>query len=170
MLLKKTLDDYRKGSVGSLMDEYERAAFELKFILQNVGEEDYTRIADAETKDEDCRSIQTVMNHVVRSGYGYANYIREQFSMKIELFENRWFTHQEIGEEIDKMLAYTIETLDGNWELSDKEMNKIVIKSAENFTETLEQLLEHAIVHILRHRRQIDKFLLKFNTSKANVK
>ena len=170
MLLKKTLDDYRKGAVGSLMDEYERAAFELKSILQNVGEEDYTRIADAETKNEDCRSIQTIMNHVVRSGYGYADYIREQFSMKVEPFENRWFAHQEIGEEIDKMLAYTIETLDGNWELSDEEMNKIVIKSAENFTETLEQLLEHAIVHILRHRRQIDKFLLKFNTSKANVK
>jgi uncharacterized damage-inducible protein DinB len=90
--------------------------------------------------------------------------------MKIELFENRWFTHQEIGEEIDKMLAYTIETLDGNWELNDKEMNKIVIKSAENFTETLEQLLEHAIVHILRHRRQTNKFLLKFDTSKSDVK
>jgi uncharacterized damage-inducible protein DinB len=60
--------------------------------------------------------------------------------------------------------------LDGNWELSDKEMNKIVIKSAENFTETLEQLLEHAIVHILRHRRQTNKFLLKFDTSKSDVK
>jgi len=170
MLLKKTLDDYRKGAVGSLVDEYERAAFELKSILQNVGERDYTRIADAETKNEDCRSIQTVMNHVVRAGYGYADYIREQFSMKVEPFENRWFAYREIGEEIDKMLAYTIETFDGNWELSDKEMNEIVIHSAENFTETLEQLLEHAIVHILRHRRQIDKFLLKFDISEANVK
>jgi uncharacterized damage-inducible protein DinB len=151
-MLKKTLEDYRQGATGALMDEYERAAFELKFILQNVSEEDYTRIADAKTENEDCRSIQTIMNHVVRAGYGYADYIREQFSMKVKPFENRWFAHQEIGGEIDKMLAYTIETFDGNWELSDEEMNKIVIHSAENFTETLEQLLEHAIVHVLRHR------------------
>ncbi|MCA1625708.1 MAG: hypothetical protein LC768_07445 [Acidobacteria bacterium] len=33
-MLKKTLDDYRKGAIGSLMDEYERVAFELKFVLQ----------------------------------------------------------------------------------------------------------------------------------------
>ena len=169
-MLKKNLEDYRKGATGALMDEYERAAFELKSILQDVGEEDYTRIADADTKNENCRSIQTIMNHVVRAGYGYADYIREQFSMKVEPFENRWFAHQEIGKEIDKMLAYTIKTLDGNWELSGEEMNKIVIHSAENFTETLEQLLEHAVVHVLRHRRQIDKFLLKFDTPKPAVK
>jgi len=159
--MKKT---YRKGAVGALMDEYERAAFELKSILQKTSEEDYTRIADAETKNEDCRSIQTIMNHVVRSGYGYANYIREKLSMNALRVENKQIACGQIGDEIDKMLAYTIETFDGNWELSDEEMNKIVIKSAENFTETLEQLLEHAIVHILRHRRQIDKFLLKFET------
>ena len=162
--MKKNIDDYRAGAVGALMDEYERAAFELKSVLQTLGEGDYTRIADSETENEDCRSIQTIMNHVVRASYGYANYIREQFLMKDEPPENKSFAHQEIGAEIDKMLAYTIETLDGNWELSEKEMNKIVIHSAENFTETLEQLLEHAIVHILRHRRQIEKFLLKFET------
>jgi uncharacterized damage-inducible protein DinB len=155
---------YRKGAVGALMDEYERAAFELKSILQKTSAEDYTRIADAETEDEDCRSIQTVMNHVVRSGYGYANCIRGEFSLNASPVENKQIAHGQIGDEIDKMLAYTIETFDGNWELSDEEMNKIVIKSAENFTETLEQLLEHAIVHVLRHRRQIEKFTLKFET------
>ena len=46
--------------------------------------------------------------------------------------------------------------------MSNEEMDKIIIASEENFSENLEQLLEHAIVHVLRHRRQIDKFLLKF--------
>jgi uncharacterized damage-inducible protein DinB len=169
-MLKKTLDDYRQGAVGALIDEYERAAFELKSVLQKTNDEDYTRIADAETENEDCRSIQTIMNHVLRAGHGYADYIREEFTMKVEPFENRRLAHQEIDGEIDKMLVYTIETLNGNWELSSEEMNKIVFDSAENFTETLEQLLEHAIVHVLRHRRQIDKFLLKFNTSKPAVR
>jgi len=32
----------------------------------------------------------------------------------------------------------------------------------------VEQLLEHAIVHILRHRRQIERFLLKINEGKVS--
>jgi uncharacterized damage-inducible protein DinB len=128
-LLKKTLEDYRKGATGSLMDEYERAAFELKYILQNVGEEDYARIADAETENEDCRSIQTIMNHVVRASYGYANYIRESLSINFLPVERKQIAHAEIVEEIDKMLAYTIEIFDGRWETMDEEMMNIFINA-----------------------------------------
>lgn len=160
--MSKQLEDYRKGAVGALMDEYERAAIELKSIVENVSEEDYSRIADSETTDEDCRSIQTVMAHVVFCGYAYANDIRSKSSMTFEKYEKRLISKAEIGGEIDAMLVYTAETLDGKWEMSDDEIVNFVTASGENFTENLEQLLEHAIVHILRHRRQIDKFLLKF--------
>jgi len=160
----KNLEDYRKGAIGAMMDEYERAALELKAIVENVGEADYERIADAETKDEDCRSIQTVMSHIVYSGYGYANAVRRQILMPPAPAprEKKQILKAEISGEIDEMLAFTAETLDGKWEMSDEEMDKIIIIAEENFSENLEQLLEHAIVHILRHRRQIDKFLLKF--------
>ena len=164
-MLKK-LEDYRKGAVGALMDEYERAAIELKSIVENVGAEDYTRIADAETKDDDCRSIQTMMNHVVHAGYNYANSVREQFSMPFTPLgkERRRIPQSEIGNEIDKMLAHTIETLDGKWEMSYDEMEAVVITRKANLSENLEQLLEHAVLHILRHRRQVEKFLLKFES------
>ena len=161
-MLKKNLDDYRKGAVGALMDEYERAAIELKLIVQNTAKKDYEQIADSETTNEDCRSIQTIVSHVIFSGYGYADAIREDFSMKAAPREKKQISHQEFGIEIDKMLAYTVETLEGNWELSVAEMNTIIIKSDDGFIETIEQLLEHAIVHVLRHRRQIENFLLKF--------
>ena len=155
------MKNFRKGAIGALMDEYERAAIELKSTVENLGEEDYERIADAETENEDCRSIQTIMNHVVHSGYGYANAVRRQISMSPEPRERRQISHSEIGSEIDQMLAFTVETLDGKWEISYEEINKIVIESTESFSENLEQLLEHAIVHVLRHRRQIEKFLLQ---------
>ena len=155
---------FRKGAVGAMMDEYERAAFELREMVQNISEEDFARIADAETEDEDCRSVQTIMSHVVRAGYGYANYIREQFSMKAEPFEPRQIAYREIGDEIDKMLDYTTQTLDGKWEMSDDEICQIKINSRWGEAYNLEQMLEHAIVHVLRHRRQIEKFLLKFQT------
>jgi uncharacterized damage-inducible protein DinB len=162
----KKLEDYRRGAIGALMDEYERAALELKSIVEKVSDEDYRRIADAETTDEDCRSIETIMNHVVHSGYGYANAIRRQISMPhVPLGQERkQIPASEIGREIDEVLAYTVETLDGKWEMTQEEMDKIIIAAKENFSENLEQLLEHAIVHILRHRRQIEKFLLKFQS------
>ena len=86
---------FRKGAIGALMDEYERAAFELKSILQKISEEDFTRIADRETKDEDCRSIQTVMSHVVIAGYSYANYIRERFSVPTDSPQYRLLSYDE---------------------------------------------------------------------------
>lgn len=154
---------FRKGAIGALMDEYERAAFELKSILQKVSEEDFRLIADHETEDKNCRSIQTVMSHVVIAGYGYANYIREQFSMTADSPPYRLLSLDETIRELDKILDYMAQTLDGKWELSDDEINRTVIKTRWGVTYDLEQLLEHAIVHILRHRRQIEKFLLKFS-------
>ncbi len=43
------------------------------------------------------------------------------------------------AKELDKVMAYTDPTLEGRWLMSDPE--------------------KHAIVHILRHRRQIERFL-----------
>ena len=164
--MKKTLEDYRKGAIGALMDEYERAAIELKNLVETVNEEDYTRIADAETNDADCRSIQTIMNHVVHAGYSYANSVRGKISMPFEpLGDARpQISQAEIGAEIDKVLAYTEKTLDGLWEMSYEELDKFVIERKDDFSENLEQLLEHAVLHILRHRRQVEKFLLKFQS------
>lgn len=158
----KKLEDYRKGGVGALMDEYERAAHELKTLVENVGAEDYECIADAETKDADCHSIKTIMNHVVHSGYGYANAVRRKIPMPHEPLgtERRQIPHTEIGAEIDKVLAYMEETLDGMWEMSYDDQDKFIVARKEGFSENLEQLLEHAVMHVHRHRRQIEKFLI----------
>jgi hypothetical protein len=56
-----------------------------------------------------------------------------------------------------EMLAHTARSLDGRWEMPYEEMESIAIQSRWGPTYNLEQMLEHAIVHILRHRRQIEK-------------
>jgi uncharacterized damage-inducible protein DinB len=152
---------YRKGGVGAMMDEYERAAAELKDVLSRVSEETFNRIVDSETKDDDCRSIQTIMRHVVRAGYGYANYIRTAWSMPLSQPESVPLQKHEAAGKIDAFLAYTAQTLDGKWGLTDEEIvnTKMVVRWGPTYD--LEQLLEHAIVHILRHRRQIERFLLR---------
>ncbi len=155
---------YRNGAVGALMDEYERAAEELKMLLQTIDQVNFTIIVDPITKDEDCRSVQTIMRHVVRSGYGYANYIRKQFGDPWTAFQLEEDIHSvEIAcSELNKMLTYTVETLHNKWNLTFKEVLQNSMKVSWGQTFDFEQLLEHAIVHILRHRRQIERFQLKF--------
>ncbi len=148
-----------------MMDEYERAAGELKLILGKVSENDFNRIVDTETKDLDCRSIQTIMTHVVGAGYGYADYLRTAFGIPSARPASTVpatrvpVLHREAVGKIEAFLAYTAETLEGKWEMTDEEIMGVSMKVRWGPTYDLEQLMEHAIVHILRHRRQVERFL-----------
>lgn len=159
---------FRTGAVGALLDEYERAAREFQSLIGETGEAAFTEIRDRETADEDCRSIQSVSRHVVMAGYSYANYIRQHFSMPFQPVPREPLAYAEASAAIDEMLAYTAEALEGKWEIGDDEVGKVVIKSRWGVVYDLEQLLEHAIVHVLRHRRQVEKFLAKSEFEKTN--
>ena len=150
--------NYRKGGIGAVMDEYERAADEFKNLIGIISDSDFVKIVDPETKDDDCRSVQTIVSHVTNSGFGYANYIRDWFEIPKSSPERKLLSRYDFVERFDKMLTYTSETLEGKWEYSDEEVMKVKMIVRWGPQYDLEQLLEHAVVHILRHRRQIEKF------------
>jgi uncharacterized damage-inducible protein DinB len=155
--MKKT---YRPGAVGAMMDELERAANELVTIVRPLSKEEFERIRDFQTKDENCKSVQTIVSHVISSGHGYANYIREVFFMPIAPFKKRPLSVDEVSARAEEMLQFTVQTLEGHWTMEDAEMQSVTIKSRWGTRYDLEQMLEHAIVHVLRHRRQIERWLL----------
>jgi hypothetical protein len=99
------------------------------------------------------------MSHVVRAAYGYADYIREQFSIASTRPQPRLLSQQESLEQFEAALHYTIETLEGRWEMSGEEISRPIIKTRWGPVYDVEGLLEHAIVHLLRHRRQLEKFI-----------
>jgi uncharacterized damage-inducible protein DinB len=148
---------YRKGAIGALMDEYERAVEELKLIINQVSESDYEKIFDAETTNENCRSIQNIISHVISACYGYADAIREVFVIDGAINEEKQLSKQEAILKLGEAIKYTVETLEGKWQMPGSEIMTTYMKG--EYVENLEQILEHAIVHILRHRRQIEKFL-----------
>ena len=150
--------NYRKGGIGAVMDEYERSSVDLKNLVGNISETDFAKIVDSDTKDEDCCSVQTIISHVINSGFGYANYIRDWYSMPKSSPERRLIAQKDFSMELDKMFAYTSETLHDKWEYADEEIMKVKMIVRWGPQYDLEQLLEHAVVHILRHRRQIEKF------------
>ena len=56
----------------------------MKKTITPLTEKQLTEIVDHETKDEDCRSIQTILAHVVRAGYNYVNAIRNDQGEKLD--------------------------------------------------------------------------------------
>jgi hypothetical protein len=154
------LKTYRTRAIGALLDEYERAIDDLKFVIIDVSDQDLATIVDTETTDEDCRSIQTIMGHVVRSGYGYAIYIYRHlggdFDFRTTILRA---TSHEYCDDIDAAFQFNVALFDKYPNLKLEELDnekKILTRWGQVFD--YDQLLEHAIVHILRHRRQIERF------------
>lgn len=55
------------------------------------------------------------------------------------------------------MVELTAETLEGRWEMSDAEIEAVRVETGWGVVYDLEQLLEHGIVYLLRHRRQVER-------------
>ena len=161
--MSKTIPiNYRdNGAIGALLDEYEKAIKELILVIKDISNDQLTTIVDHQTEDEDCRSIQTILTHVVRAGYAYATYIRNHQGENL-IFQkpNHLDSSDNYVEAIKEMFQYT--------ELVFKDYPTIKLEENESSNKMLvswgqfynvEQMMEHAIVHVLRHRRQIERFL-----------
>jgi uncharacterized damage-inducible protein DinB len=152
--------EYRPGAIGALTDEYEKALTEFIVVLRTIPE-DLFLLAD-DSKLENFKSIRNITLHIVRAGYSYSNYIRKRFGDEIVLNEFKINSINEAVEELDKMFQYKVKTFENKWLLSDDEMMNTIIKTSWT-TYDLEALIEHSIVHILRHRLQIQKIIKKTN-------
>src|SRR5262245_1492017 len=107
----------RPGNMGAVIDETERGADELERLVGSSTDAQYEHVADPDTKDEDCRSIQAMMAHVVGAGYGYANRVRPLFGMPTREPEIKPFPRAELSRQLREMLDYTVETFEGRWVL-----------------------------------------------------
>ena len=154
---------YRTGAIGALLDEYERAIADLKMVIATVSDRELAQIVDPQTSDDNCRSIQTVLTHVVHSGYGYATSIHNLKGYnKVRREKKLCMTITEYGTELDGVFAFTEKVFD---DFTDNDLeefdNDKKIKAGWGQVYDIEQMMEHAIVHILRHRRQLEKFIIK---------
>ena len=150
----------RTGAVGALLDEYERALRDLLAVIADVKAEELTTVVDRDTPDEDCRSIQSVLAHVVRSGCNYATAIRNHHGDNYpRAIAQPLPTATDYAAALEAMFRYNVETFERFPGLTLEEPNeakKILVSWGQRYD--VEQLMEHAIVHVLRHRRQVERF------------
>jgi len=150
------------GAIGAILDEYEKAINELIAVIKNISSDHLKTIIDHETEDEDCRSIQTILTHVVRAGYGYATYIRKNQGEDVIFLKPSHLPSVDLYiSAIKEMFLFNEKVFDDypNISLEEKNQEKKMHVSWGQYY-NVEQLMEHAIVHILRHRRQIERFIL----------
>lgn len=154
------------GAIGALLDEYERALREFQNIIKDITPEQLLMVIDPDTKDPNCRSIQTILSHVVIAGNWYATEVRKHRGEQVDFPSNTAFdTIEEYQIELNAMFKNNEDLFRTypNIELEEKDNSKKV-KVAWDQLYSVEQLFEHAIVHILRHRRQIERILIKLNS------
>ncbi len=153
------------GAIGALLDEYERALSELQKVILPITNKELITIVDNKTEDADCKSIQSILTHIIRSGYCYIIEIRKSLGEQIDFVERKTYgTIEQYLIELNKMFRYNEILFDDYPDLVIEETDsqkKILVKWGQQYD--VEQLLEHAIVHTLRHRRQIEKFIIKLN-------
>ncbi|MTH13993.1 DinB family protein [Flavobacterium sp. LC2016-01] len=149
----------RKGAVGALLDIYEQAILDLQNVIKNIPDNALTNIIDEKTTNEDCKSVQTILSHVVSSGYSYAISIQNLKGHNLQRPEKIF--HLTIAEYLNDLKNVFDFTESIFREIKDEELEQyddsLKIKTGWGQLYDIEQLMEHAIVHILRHKRQIEK-------------
>jgi uncharacterized damage-inducible protein DinB len=149
-----------QNAVRALLAEYEKTIAALQNVIEDISDEELAFTADTATENPDCQSIQTVLAHVVSSGYSYNIYIQKLKGKNTErpIKTNR-ASASEYKNDLDKVIQFTYDTFNN---ITDSELeefdNTKKISTSWGQVYDIEQLMEHAIVHILRHRRQIENF------------
>jgi len=159
-------DKYRTGAKGALLDEYEKAIAELIDCIASVSDKNLIAVVDGTTTDPDCKSIQAIMAHVVRSAYSYATYIEHLKGGSSVRPEKQYYSSaNEYIKGLKAAFEFTESVLN---EVKNNELEEFdgakKINTAWGQCYDIEQLTEHAIVHILRHRRQIEKFKIQLES------
>ena len=151
---------YRPGAVGALLDLYEGAIADLQRTIADISDEELVTVVDNKTSNPKCRSVQTILSHVVSSGYGDAVDIRRLKGETIEYPENVFRKRiADYEKDLNELFIFILDTFKN---IQDAELEQFdsdkKIKTYWGQIYDIEQLTEHAIVHVMRHRRQIEKF------------
>lgn len=155
------------GAIGALLDEYQRSITELLEVCNSISKDELVTIVDRETEDPDCRSIQTILAHVVKAGYTYSVEIYKHIHVDAEYRDAVLLNSiEDYKVAIEEMFLYCEDLFS---DLTNDQIEQydpsLKMKMRWGQWYDIDQLMEHAIVHILRHRRQIERFLLKLRNN-----
>jgi len=149
---------FRSGPMGSLMDEYERALNEFQEVLRGVEPSIYKKKL---WKEGELKSIKDICEHMERAGYGYINHFGKRTGLPVHAIPTKPCNSAvKAANRLHAMFQYTLKTIKPAMKMTDEEMMTTLIRTHWTMYDA-ESLWEHAVMHIHRHRRQVELFLSK---------
>lgn len=123
-------------------------------------------VVDTESTGATQQSIQNILTDVISSGYSYAGYIRKLKKIP----DNRpgkmtKMSAVEYHNDLNDLIAYTNQTFQS---IEDDELEefdeKKKIRTPWGHVYDIEQMMEHAVIDVVRHRRKIERFRIKLES------
>lgn len=146
--------------IRAIFDEYARAIRDLEGVVAVIPADRY--MGSTALADEEFPNIRAIMWHVIGAAHRYADYLEsalEATDVSRREHTYRYDTPDEALASLGTALESTVIVMAKCQGRSDEDLAKLEIKTRWQQIYDLEQMLEHAIVHILRHRRQIERWL-----------
>jgi hypothetical protein len=145
------------GPFGALMDEYARAALELCAVFETVAPERFTR--ERPDPDPEMVSLQAVGLHVATSAHNYATYLRRPRNLPWTPADRTPLESPgDLRPRLAAALRYMEGALAGLYDADESIWTALRCQMSWGPVFDPEMLLEHAIVHLLRHRRQVERW------------
>lgn len=138
------------------LDEYRRAAKEFCAVVERFAPATFA--AERKSDDPDTVSPLAIGRHVVRGAHGYARYLRKAQALALAPFADRVKAQGDVRPALDAEIRYTEESVAPMRALSGEDVLKVEFKVSWGPVYNPEILLEHAICHLLRHRRQLERW------------
>lgn len=158
--------EFRSWAVLSLVELHEQ---EMRSFLQVWKRFMATDLPMPEARgDENYKSRETMIGHVIRAARGYLTRIGEWVKRPVTDWNDSQDDPHEIAARLpeltDNVLAAYRRYLS---EVTDQELEPQVHRTRWGDLMSVEMLLEHAVVHPMRHRIQLERILEGRQTAKA---
>ena len=148
------------GPFGALMDEYARAAEDFCRVAESF---DLARFdAERPSNNPNTVSPRAICLHVIGAAHRYAHYIRKargvDFVDRYEADPAQLRSPQEVGRLLAEGILLTEETVEPLLDATDSEIQALSFAVRWGPRYDPEMILEHAVCHLLRHRRQLERW------------
>ena len=148
------------GPFGALMDEYARAAEDFCRVVESF---DLARF-DAERPSNDSNTVspRAICLHVIGAAHRYAHYIRKarglDFVDRYEADPAQLRSPQGVRALLTEGIVLTEDAVEPLLNATDQEIQALSFAVRWGPRYDPEMILEHAVCHLLRHRRQLERW------------
>jgi uncharacterized damage-inducible protein DinB len=143
---------------GALLDEYARAAEDFCRTVEDLPEDRFPR--ERASPDPETVSLRSICGHVAVAAWNYADYIRiarDLPRIPRPYEKDAVITPAAFRPLLTAALRHTEATVEG-CPSDEAGLEALRFQVRWGPTYDPEMILEHAIVHLLRHRRQIERW------------